>query len=219
MAGRDDRDGGMTKSHASVRSLPAEGEEDIGLERLMFFSDAVFAIAITLLALEIRLPTAEGALTDDELLTQLLSLWPKYLAYVISFLVIGTFWLGHHRRFRYIRRYDRRLLWFNLLALMCIAFIPFPTGVISESGSRTATIFYALTMTVTGLLSGVIWWYAAWRDRLIDPALDRKHRRYERVAPLVIPAIFLLSIGLAFSDAQLAKYSWSLTLPAAWLIR
>ena len=165
------------------------------------------------------MPAAEGPLTDDQLLDELLNLWPKYLAYVISFLVIGTFWLGHHRRFRYIRRYDRRLLWINLLLLMCVAFIPFPTGVISESGTRTATIFYALTMTAAGLLSGVIWWYAAWRDRLIDPALDRKHRRYEQLAPLVIPGIFLLSIGLAFIDAQLAKYSWSLTLPAAWLIR
>jgi hypothetical protein len=68
-------------------------------------------------------------------------------------------------------------------------------------------------------LSGAVWWYAAWRDRLIDLALDRKQRHYERLAPLVIPGIFLVSIGLAFIDAQLAKFSWSLTLPAAWLIR
>ena len=207
----------MTKRPHTTAIL--DGEDHVGLERLIFFSDAVFAIAITLLALEIRLPGTEDVLTDDQLLAQLLNLWPRYLAYVISFLVIGTFWLAHHRRFRYIRRYDRRLLWINLLLLMCIAFIPFPTGVISEHIGRTATIFYALTMIVTGLLSGAVWWYAAWRDRLIDPALDRQQRHYERLAPLVIPGIFLLSIGLAFIDAQLAKFSWSLTLPAAWLIR
>jgi len=207
----------MTKHvHATTK---VDSDDHIGLERLIFFSDAVFAIAITLLALEIRLPGTESALTDDQLLTQLLNLWPKYLAYVISFLVIGTFWLAHHRRFRYIRRYDRRLLWINLLLLMCIAFIPFPTGVISQHIGRTATIFYAVTMIVTGLLSGAVWWHAARHDRLIDPALDRKQRHYERLAPLVIPGIFLLSIGLAFIDAQLAMFSWGLTLPAAWLIR
>ena len=185
----------------------------------MFFSDAVFAIAITLLALEIRLPGGEGALTDDELSRQLLSLWPKYLAYAISFFVIGTFWLGHHRRFRFIRRYDRRLLLINLFLLLLVAFIPFPTAVISEYTNRTATIFYALIMTLTGLMSGAIWWYAAWHDRLIDPNMDRRHRRYERLAPLVIPGIFLFSIGLAFIDPDLARYSWALTAPAALLIR
>ena len=196
-----------------------DNDDHVGLERLIFFSDAVFAIAITLLALEIRVPDTVATPTDDQLLTQLLNLWPKYLAYVISFLVIGTFWVAHHRRFRYIRRYDRRLLWINLLLLMCIAFIPFPTGVISEYTGRTATIFYALTMIATGLLSGAVWWHAAWHDRLIDPALDRQQRHYERLAPLVIPGIFLFSIGLAFIDTQLAKFSWGLTLPAAWLIR
>ncbi len=207
----------MTKhAHATAR---VEGEEQVGLERLIFFSDAVFAIAITLLALEIRLPDTAVAPTDDQLLAQLLNLWPKYLAYVISFLVIGTFWLAHHRRFRYIRRYDRRLLWINLLLLMCIAFIPFPTGVISQHIGRTATIFYALMMIVTGLLSGAVWWYAAHHDRLIDPQLDQRQRRYERFAPLIIPACFLVSIGLAFIDANLARYAWGLTVPAAWLMR
>jgi uncharacterized membrane protein len=213
----------MSKRLARAASLPshpsAEESDHIGLERLMFFSDAVFAIAITLLALEIRLPASESALTDDELSRQLLSLGPKYLAFVISFLVIGTFWLGHHRRFRFIRRYDRRLLLINLMLLLLVAFIPFPTAVISEYTHRTATIFYALIMTLTGLMSGAIWWYAAWHDRLIDPNMDRRQRRYERLAPLVIPSIFLLSIGLAFIDPDLARYSWALTAPAALLIR
>lgn len=209
----------MTKHSTAVPAAPGDGDDHIGLERLIFFSDAVFAIAITLLALDIRLPAPAAALTDDQLAAELLGLGSKYLAYVISFLVIGTFWFGHHRRFRYIRRYDRRLVWLNLLLLMCIAFIPFPTGVLSEYGNRTATIFYAVTIAVTGLLSGALWWYAAWHDRLIDPALHPRHRRYEQLAPLIIPVIFLGSIGLAFINAQLAMYSWCLTLVAAWLIR
>ena len=105
------------------------------------------------------------------------------------------------------------------MLLLFLAFIPFPTTMISEYTHRTATIFYALIMTLTGLMSGAIWWYAAWHDRLIDPNMDRQRRRYERLAPLVIPSILLLSIGLAFIDPDLARYSWALTAPAALLIR
>jgi hypothetical protein len=64
-------------------------------------------------------------------------------------------------------------------------------------------------MTLTGWMSGAIWWYVAWHDRLIDPDMDRRYRCSERLAPLVIPSIFLLSIGLAFSNPDLARYSWA----------
>ena len=105
------------------------------------------------------------------------------------------------------------------MLLLLVAFIPFPTAVISEYTNRTATIFYALIMTLTGLMSGAIWWYAAQHDRLIDPNMDRQQRHYERLAPLVIPSIFLLSIDLAFINADLARYAWALTALAALLIR
>ena len=78
--------------------VPQKGQDQIGLERLIFFSDAVFAIAITLLSLDIRLPAAGGSLTDSELAQRLLEIWPRYLAYIISFLVIGTFWIAPQAR-------------------------------------------------------------------------------------------------------------------------
>ena len=146
-------------------------EDEKGLERIVFFSDAVFAIAITLLALEIRLPDIVGS-GNAELLKELLSIWPKYLSFIVSFLVIGNFWLIHHRQFRYIERYDTRLIFINLFVLMAIAFIPFPTVIISENGNRTATIFYALTMCVVGLLLTLLWLYASSRHRLVSPDLD-----------------------------------------------
>lgn len=97
----------VKKATRPIHPLPAEkqatSEQDrLGLERLIFFSDAVFAIAITLLALEIRLPASQGTLTNDQLLQDLLALWPKYFSYVLSFLVIGGFWMGHHQKFRLI---------------------------------------------------------------------------------------------------------------------
>jgi len=191
----------------------AAGRDDhVGLERLVFFSDAVFAIAITLLALEIRLPHDIAYLVNEELTRALLHLWPKYLGFATSFVVIGAFWVAHHRKFRYIRRYDRALLWLNLLLLMGIAFIPFPTAVLSDYGNRTATIFYALTMLAVGLLSSAIWWYATRRHRLVDAGLSPQLIRRERLRGLSLAGVFLVSIGIALLDAHLAKFSWLLLL-------
>ena len=187
--------------------------DDLGLERLIFFSDAVFAIAITLLALDLRLPGGGESPGNAQLLAQLLEIWPKYLAYVVSFLAIGTFWLGHHRRFRLIRRYDRGLFTLNLLFLMVIAFIPFPTSVISESGNRTATIFYALTMILGGLMLAALWWHASWHNRLTEPRLDARQARRQFMPMLLTVALFVLSIGLAFLDETLARFSWLLVVP------
>jgi uncharacterized membrane protein len=200
-------------SHSVVSRERITDQDELGLERLIFFSDAVFAIAITLLALDLRLPSGGGSPSNAQLLAQLLEIWPKYLAYLVSFLAIGTFWLGHHRRFRFIRRYDRGLLTFNLLFLMVIAFIPFPTSVISESGNRTATIFYALTMILGGLMLAALWWHASWHNRLTDPGLDARQARRQFVPMLLTVALFVMSIGLAFLNESLARFSWLLVVP------
>jgi uncharacterized membrane protein len=199
---------------SSASKLGSSDYDQLGLERLIFFSDAVFAIAITLLALEIRLPAGGDTLNDDQLFAQLLGLWPSYLAYFISFTVIGVFWFSHHRKYRYIKHYDRRLLMLNLLLLMMIAFIPFPSSVISENPNRTATIFYAVTMTLVGLFLAAMWWYASWHNRLVDPELGREQKRREFVVPLITAAVFLLSIAIALLNADVAKFSWLLTMPA-----
>lgn len=190
--------------------------DQLGLERLIFFSDAVFAIAITLLALEIRLPATEELLSNSQLASQLAGMWHEYLAYIMSFLVIGTFWMAHHRKYRLIKHYDGGLLFLNLLFLMVVAFIPFPSSIISKYPDRAATIFYALVMLLAGLLLAVIWWYASNGNRLIDPRLDSKQQRRQFFAPLITSAIFLLSIGIAFLDVGIARLSWLLILLVAW---
>ena len=196
----------------------AADHDQLGFERIIFFSDAVFAIAVTLLALEIRLPAGalpagEGRLTEAQLLAQLTGMWQKYLAYVISFLVIGMFWMAHHRRFRFIKRYNSTLLLLNLLVLMVVAFVPFSSSVISEYRYRIGTIFYALTMMLLALLMAAMWGYASWRNRLVDPRLDAKQRRRQLLIPLATALIFLLSIGIAFLNADAAKFFWILILP------
>lgn len=197
---------------------PDEGRNPIysdrlGLDRLIFFSDAVYAIAITLLALDIRLPPSANDLSNDELLRLLINLWPSYLGYAISFLVIGAFWISHHRRFRVMARYDNRLLFLNLLVLMTVAFIPFPTTVLSEHGNRTATVFYALAIAVVGLTSGLEWWYAVRRE-LVTPGLSAAQRQRQALRPLLLSAVFLLSIPIAFVNPAVAMLSWLLIIPA-----
>jgi len=102
----------------------------VDTNRLEAFSDGVFAIAITLLVLEIKVPTGEA------LALGLLHLWPSYLAYAISFIVIGAIWINHHAMFDWIVRADQKLLLLNTLHLMFIAFLPFPTAVLPRRSIR-----------------------------------------------------------------------------------
>ena len=188
--------------------------DKIGLERLIFFSDAVFAIAITLLALEIRLPEEAGQYGDLEMWAALAGLWHQYLAYIISFLVIGSFWMAHHRKFRLVDRYDNRLLSLNLLVLMSIAFIPFASSVISVSSTRSATIFYALTMVVVSLFFTAMWVYITHDNRLLKPDISQQRKQREFISVLSTVVVFLISIVLSFINTDLARLSWILILPA-----
>ena len=201
------------KQPVSSSAAEANSHDPLEMERIVFFSDAVFAIAITLLALEIRLPESEHLLEDGELFAQLTEIWHVYLGFFISFMVIGVFWMAHHRKFRLIKRYDSRLMMLNLLMLMVVAFIPFPSSLISKYPGQTATIFYALTMIVGEFLLGLIWWYASRNNRLTD--LDLKQRQRQFINPIATALIFALSIGIAFISPDIAKLSWFLILPVS----
>ncbi len=189
------------------------GNDRLGLDRLIFFSDAVFAIAITLLALDIQLPATEGeSVSSAEMWQMLASLLPDYAAYVTSFLVIAFFWIGHHVKFRSIVRYDGVILWLNILLLMVIAFVPFPTRVMSDFDNSAATIFYAITVAAAGFLTAAINFHAVHRG-LIDMDSPEAARMQRPWRLLIIPAVFLLSVPIAYFDTDLARYFWLLLIP------
>jgi uncharacterized membrane protein len=190
----------------------------LGLERLVFFSDAVYAIAITLLVIDLRLPPGSGELDNRELTKALFLMLPQFFSYVLSFLVIGSFWNNHHYKFRYIRRYDRRLITLNLLLLMSIAFIPFPTAVLGESGNATATILYACAIIVPSLLSALEWWYAV-HSGLVMESTSQRIKRRQTVRPLLTALVFALSIPVALYDPLLGKLFWALLIPISFLLR
>lgn len=190
------------------------------LDRMVFFSDAVFAIAITLLVL----PLADARLPQAGLTGALLGLWPKVFAFVLSFLVIGNYWIAHHNSFDVVVALDGRLLQLNLLFLLCIAFLPFPTAVLGEhGGSKPAVVLYAGTIVLTGIAKTGTWCYATHHHRLVDPRLDPRFIRSVTLNSLVAPAIFLPSIPVAFLSEQAAEYVWILAFPLGslmhWLFR
>jgi uncharacterized membrane protein len=160
----------------------------------------VFAIAITLLVIEIGVPHVgeHGSLLDG-----LAHLWPSYMAYVISFLILGIVWANHHNRFRLISRSDQGFLVINILVLMCVAFIPFPTALLSEyirdeAHRTTAVAVYSGTLAVTAASFTLLWLYAATNYRLIDRNVDLSLLRAMTRRYVLGMFLYLFAFVLAF---------------------
>ena len=187
-----------------------EGGSGLELERLVFFSDAVFAIAITLLVIDLKLPPEANFRSEREAWQALGATLPRLLGFVISFLVIGAYWVGHHRMFRYIVRYNDSLLWRNLLLLMWIAFLPFPTSVFSEYGrGQMPLVLYAASLGLAGLSSLWVWRYAS-HNGLVATGTEPQTIKYLTLRAVAIPFVCLISIGISFFDAVLARWSFCL---------
>jgi TMEM175 potassium channel family protein len=206
-----------------VRKLPdrvwrlpqQEGDEaaEQGIGRILTLSDGVFAIAITLLIITIAVP----AKTSDAALPKaLLALWPHYLAYVLSFLVIARFWVIHRMAFQLIVRYDAALIWLNLLLLMLIAFLPFPTAVVGEhNGTPAAAVLYAASVMLVSAASAAYWWYASGRGRLLRPDVGRAQIRAMRARSLSGPVFFALTLPIAAFAPYVAEVLWIFAFPLA----
>lgn len=186
--------------------------KDIASDRILFFSDAVFAIAITLLALDIKLPAVD--VTSDAAVWHALgSLGPQYLAFIVSFLTIGKLWQSHVKKYSGNIENNGTLMTINLLMLMAVAFIPFPTSLLSSSPTKAATIVYALNMVLIGLLSAWGWWYAAIKNDFISPKPSEDEIKTELYGPLIISIVFGISIVIAFFAPDYARWTWPLFIP------
>jgi TMEM175 potassium channel family protein len=178
-------------------------------DRIVNLSDGIFAIAITLLVLDLRVPDIPEGMVASELPAALLSLWPKYLGYFLSFVGISIFWVIHHSIFRPIRAYDRTLLYLNFLFLMVVAFVPFPTSLLGEYGDRQLPVaVYAATLATGRLLLTAIHWYSTRDNRLLGEAQDPATVRFFLIRGLTIPAIFVLSIVVSFFSVSAAIWTW-----------
>lgn len=173
------------------------------MARIEAVSDGVFAIAITLLVLTISAPDGSKY---GELGHQLANRWPGLAAYVVSFAVIGIMWFNHHSIFAHFERVDRAFFYVNLLLLMTVAFLPYPTGVLGEAlrqgrGERTAAVFYSATMTINAISWSALWLYASSGRRLLRSSFPEGQRRSATVAFTSGTVVYGLSIAVAFVSA------------------
>jgi uncharacterized membrane protein len=172
-------------------------------ERVEAFSDGVIAIAITLLVLTLKVPNAK----DGDLIDALLDQWPSYVAFIVSFVVIGIMWVSHHSMFERIATVDRPLLFLNLLLLMGFAFLPYPTSLLARyvadggANSHVAAAMYSTTMVLIGLIYLAMWGQLARRPELLVPGIPVERVRTAMKRSLVGPIVYALTIGLAFISA------------------
>jgi TMEM175 potassium channel family protein len=194
----------------SPRREDDEAADEEGIGRILALSDGVFAIAITLLILEIAVPATTS---DAGLPKALLALWPRYLAYVVSFVVIARFWMIHRLAFRLIARDDAALVWLNLLLLMFVAFLPFPTAVLgAHAGSPAAAVLYATSVILASIASAASW-YASGSGRLLRPDVGRARVRALRARGLSGPVFFALTLPIAVFAPYVAEIVWILVFP------
>ena len=182
----------------------AGGWEDTS--RLEAFSDGVFAIAITLLVLELHVPeVARGRLWHG-----LVREWPQFAAYLSSFFIIGIMWVNHHSMFKQIRRTDRKLLFLNLLLLLWTALLPFPTGLIARNlggggtDAKVAEAVYAANLTLAAIAFSLVWTYAVRRRRLIDHDMTER-QEWATIARFSVGTfVYGATIGIAFLSPGIA---------------
>jgi uncharacterized membrane protein len=182
-----------------------------GLGRLLAISDGIFAFALTLLVVQVTVPTLASGSEPGQLGVQLLDQFPIYLSYVLSFAVLAAYWYGHHRIFRYIRRYDARLIMLNFGVLLFVAALPFPTAILGRYGDQPlAVVIYAVFQAATGLFSAVLWWYATHCRQLVSSDLNGKFIWLQGLRLVFPPAVFLLSVPIALWRPSVAEASWCL---------
>lgn len=170
---------------------------------MILFSDAVFAIAITLMALEIKVPVIEHDVTDNGLLNALGHLIFKFLGFLISFFIIGLYWTVHHRMFSYVENYNNRLLWLNLFFLLSIILMPFSSGIYGEYSHKIELVVpyavYVFNICLTGYLNYRLWKYIGNpKNKIAGHALTKDVLSISIKRSLVTPVIFFLSLLLTF---------------------
>jgi uncharacterized membrane protein len=201
------------------QQLHNELKREFQLERLILFSDAVFAIAITLLVIELKIPEvhkdAAGKITDGALLHELGSMIGKFVGFIISFILIGLYWTIHHRMFGFVTSYNGKLLRLNLIFLFFIALMPFSTAFYSEYATalvrnqvRIPLVFYVMNFFCLGIMNYVMWRYISnQKHKLTEPPVDPVTLKLAKLRSLTVPLVFLTMLPVAyFVHSLLAMY-------------
>jgi uncharacterized membrane protein len=167
--------------------------------RLVALTDGVYAIVMTILVLELSVPLVMGTAINKELSHGLTEMWPEFLIYGISFLVLGVFWWMHHFIFDIVKQHDAALSWINLFFLMCTGLIPFSTALFGAYGAvRITALVYGANMFFGFLGLVALWIYATVRNRLVDNDFDPDLKKGGNRMAIVYLSIILIAISIAF---------------------
>lgn len=176
------------------------------MERVLAFSDGVFAIVITLLALEIKVPEIEAAHVASDLVPAVWALVPTIASHALSFALLGIYWIAHHALFRMIARWDRNLLWLNILFLLFVASMPFPTALALNFGdAQVSYLIFCAVLIFAGLSLVLMWWYAAKDRHLLADAVTEDAIRATYRRGLLAPVLYLLAALLSFVNLNITK--------------
>ena len=184
--------------------------------RLVALSDGIFAVAFTLLVLDLRLPDVPVP-NDAALQQRLVALIPAAFSFLLSFVVVALYWLSHHRLFQLLRLHDRVIEYANLVFLLAVCFIPAPTSVFGRySEFPTAVALYAASQVLPGAALTFMWWYGVLR-LVQHPGPERRLALYFTLRALATMSIFALSIPVALISADAGRLTWA-AIPVAFLV-
>lgn len=191
-----------------VSNPDALEKEKFQLERIALFSDAIFAIAITLLIIEIKVPEIEtSSISDNALWHGLVLTLPKFIGFLVSFFVIGLYWLAHHRMFRYVTHTNQKLLWNNLLFMLPIVVMPFSTSFLSEyynAALRVPLAVYMITISFAGFFSFRLWQIIGNPKNQLSNGLNKVILGYNSARALIIPSVFICAFLLSFINTWIS---------------
>ena len=186
----------------------------IKVEHVISFSDAVFAFAITLMALSIDIPDLPSNLTQAELLDKLYDLFPQFESYIISFAVIALFWVSYHQVFNHIKGSHIVMVYLNLLFLLLITLLSLSTSLVINYGDyHIPYVIYSFIVILTSSLLTLIWWHATKDKLLIDNNLHPLYIKGVMLTLVSIPLVFTVSIFISFINLDIAEIFWLVMVP------
>jgi uncharacterized membrane protein len=196
----------MGNSSNGTGSFPGKG-------RIETLTDGIFGIAMTLLVLDIRVPMLPKEITTVGLEQRVFNLWPKFLVYVLSFVILAIFWVSHSIQFHYIRRANRTLFYINILILMLVAFIPFSTHLLSEHiEHQFAVAFYGGHLMLIWICQFLHWYYVTTGDRLVDSDIDPNVVSAVTRRIIIASITYVIAIAVSFFSTKLSIAVYGLSI-------
>lgn len=187
---------------------------ELGKNRIEALSDGIFAIAMTLLVLELHVPELARNAANVVVLPALAHMWPKLATYAVSFVSLGVFWVGHHNMYHAIRRADRTLLWLNIVFFMFVSLLPFSASVLNAfPQTQIAPLIFGGNLVVIGWLLFLQWTYAQWQHGMIADFITPEFRAAVRSRFLAYPVVAMITMLICFWSIEISLAVYLLLLP------